>query len=268
METTTIIAVPCFHRFDRLAGINVRKCEFKLATDGRWYHVVHFKEPVADAFFRWWSSVRCVHNARNEVAEIWERVSSVAVSSLYSIGPDAHRQVLRLLTVHVTKYVVNLVKDEIVNLVLCCSPASVGRAFLENVGSVIYANNELSFMQMNRFTLKSVATYKRKSKVKVLRKQLANAFVVLKCMYFAKKAKRVESTAATAGPSSSAACVETCKLKGFTERFLYADYGKLHWFFCRVYNPANTIENLLQLCRVLDDTELTECADEAVRNLS
>lgn len=155
----TIIGVPCFHRFERLAGVNVRKCEFKWARDNCWYHVVHFKDPLVDAYFRHWPSVRCVYNAKNEVTEMWERVSSVAVSSLYNIGPDAHRRVLHLITVRVALYVVNLVKGEIINLALCGPPASVGRTFMENVGSVIYADGTIAFMQMNRFALKSVATY-------------------------------------------------------------------------------------------------------------
>lgn len=82
-----------------------------------------------------------------------------------------------------------------------------------------------------------------------------------------KTAKR--ATSRGGGGGNNAQCVESCKLTGYSERFLYADYDKLHWFFCRVYSVAadGLAENLLQLCRMLDDDELTECADEALRRV-
>lgn len=285
-ESTEILLIgsKCYHKFEKLSNVSVRKCEMKLIYDdvkktSTWYHVVHFREALNDASLRAFDSVQCALNQQNEIQSIREQLPGPVLVSLYTISSDVSWFTLQNLISNVIMYVCKLTKMSVVNSVLL-SGKNGAKSFCEHVAAISYLststhnnNNSLSFVHLNRFTLKSVKLLKNKNRL--LAKQLISLFDVIKYQFFDKKSTKKGSGSKTIGGTTGTslnarnsstsitavnpvfvryACTE-CRLRNFVERFVNAEYGMLHFLFCKAYTSTDVAQNIRNLCIFNSDLE-------------
>jgi hypothetical protein len=256
------VGVPCFHRCDKIAANYIIKtCEYKLVQHDQdqqqWYHVIYFKEPIANPTFRWVQSIQCEYNYRNEVTEVWEQMSNVPIASLVQLSADTSTLTVDTLITNVIEYVAHLTNENILNVVLVGPAASASKSFLENIAAITCTK---SFIHLNRFTLINMYNVPLKNKQVLLKKQLNSLIDIIKSILFLKR------TAKKAPQSiGSTRCGEQCKLKQYSEKFLHINYTKYHWYFCQLLSQQdngmiNTYEinnikvsNLLNLAKLASD---------------
>lgn len=265
-NTTVDVGIPCFHRCDKLStNYIIKTCEYKLVQQDQdqqqWYHVIYFKEPIANPTFRWVQSIQCEYNYRNEVTEVWEQMSNIPIAGLVQLSADTSSQTIDMFVTNIIEYVAHLTNENILNVVLVGPAASASKSFLDNIAAITCTK---SFIHLNRFTLINMYNVPLKNKQTLLKKQLNSLIDIIKTFLFVKRtAKKVPQSI------GSTRCGEQCKLKQYTEKFLHVNYTKYHWYFCQMLTQHETgmintyeinnskVSNLLNLAKLaIDDNNI------------
>lgn len=274
-DNTIALSTPCDHRCDKLANVSIRKCEYKYSIKSNtWYHVIHFKDPVPLKDFQTLKtivSVDYMYNIHNEVTQLWETLSTKPLCCMYNIGSDINNDIFDELVMQLITLVCKFTSNEIISQVLTSKPSLAARTFLQYCIHIAEDGPSFKIIQLNRFALKHINLYPIKFKSLQLKKQFLFIPELIKSLYFYKKTNKRITNSSSSTPSTnstrSLGCSSNCKLLGYSQKYLYVDYQKLHHYFCVLCNPSveNKIQNIISLSDIF--LGIDECLAEAVRKI-
>lgn len=228
----------CFHKCEQINRFVIRKCEIKKCEDNKYYHVIHFREPIDESPFKDIQSIKCHYTITSQVDEVWEELTGLPISSVYALGMDTNSILITDIITQMIQSICNITLLDYVYILLVRSTPSSIKQFLQNIAAVIEDSNNSSFryIQLNRFLVKPVSQLTTVTKYRLLKLQIFSIIDILKYLLYQKLS--VKEAKNVIYPNC-----HKCKLIGYGERFLNTNTIDMHTLFCQS-QKLEQIENI------------------------
>ncbi|UBZ25681.1 hypothetical protein QKT26_gp91 [Carcinus maenas nudivirus] len=236
-----MIIFPCFHD-SRYYATNVSSCKIAIDSEGIKYHVIHLREPIFMDNMPKLESITYHTTKYNSIDELWEKVSLIPTTSLYSIDKLSD---LSLILKVCGQFINTICLMTQQNLFYENLPkANNCTTFLQTTTAIAYDEDSSTprFINLNRFQIKNANLMPPVQKKRKLLNQVTTLPIIIQFLFFSKSTKKSNN-------KTIIKCSDTCKLSFYTARFIHFNESPIsdafHHIYCNNYRAKiHIFENL------------------------